>query len=94
MLRGTEPDCYFSKPPFVRGRIEGPLREDEEGTDETVSDQTISGPVGDAPSLAPQEHLQCHRPSCTHPRPLHFPEQDGGGQILDGMTDESVDRCL
>ena len=45
MLRGTEPDCYFSEPPFVRGWIEGPLREDEEGTDETVSDQTIISPV-------------------------------------------------
>ena len=69
MLRGTEPDCYFSEPPFVRGWIEGPLREDEEGTDETVSDQTIISPVGDAPSLAPREHLQCHCPSRTHPCP-------------------------
>ena len=69
MLRGmggTEPD-YFSESPFVREWIEGPLREDEEGTDETISDQTISDPVGYAPSLAPWEHLQCCCPSYTPP---------------------------
>lgn len=68
-MGGTEPD-YFSESPFVRGWIEGPQREDEEGTDETISDQTISGPVGYAPSLAPREHLQCRCPSCTPP---HLP---------------------